>query len=153
MAGGNNEQAKKKQPKEKPPKHPCLRCRKDVTNDQKSVQCQTSQYWVHAECQGISDELFTFLVEGEGVCWNCNSCLASSARLERTVIAFEARLKETETVTAKTVGELKRVDDGLAQLRREFEAEKVRTREAAQQRTTNMYPKKSTEIERQERRM
>ena len=98
MAGGNNEQAKKKQPKEKPPKHPCLRCRKDVTNDQKSVQCQTSQYWVHAECQGISDELFTFLVEGEGVCWNCNSCLASSARLERTVIAFEARLKETETL-------------------------------------------------------
>ena len=124
----------KKGPKPPPkPKHPCLRCRKAVTTDTKSVQCQTCQYWVHAECQGISDELFTFLVEGEGVCWNCNSCLASSARLERTVIAFEARLKETETVAAKTVGELKRVDDGLAQLRREFEAEKIKTREAAQQ--------------------
>ena len=133
MVGENNEQAKKKQPKEKPPKHPCLQCRRAVTSDQKSVQCQTCQYWVHAECQGISDELFTFLVKGEGVCWNCNSCLASSARLERTVIAFEARLKETETVSTKTVNELKRVDGDLAQLRKEFEAEKEKTRKAAQQ--------------------
>ena len=93
---------------------------------------QTCQFWVHVECQGISDKLFSFLVEGEGVCWNCNSCLASSARLERTVIAFEARLKEQETATTKTVEEIKRVDEGLAQLRREFEAEKAKTREAAQ---------------------
>ena len=133
MVGENSDQAKKKQPKEKPPKNPCLRCRKDVTKDHKSVQCQTCQFWVHVECQGISDELFNFLREGEGVCWNCNSCLASSARLERTVIAFEARLKETETVSAKTIGELKRVDDGLAQLRKEFEAEKEKTRKAAQE--------------------
>ena len=132
MVGESNDQTKKKQPKEKPPKNPCLRCRKDVTKEQKSVQCQTCQFWVHVECQGISDELFSFLVEGEGVCWNCNSCLASSARLERTVIAFEARLKEQETATTKTVGEIKRVDEGLAQLRREFEAEKAKTREAAQ---------------------
>ena len=131
MVGENNEQTKKRQPKEKPPKNPCLRCRKDVTKDHKSVQCQTCQFWVHVECQGISDELFNFLLEGEGVCWNCNSCLASSARLERTVIAFEARLKENEMVTAKTVGEVKRVDEDLAQLRREFEAEKVKNREAA----------------------
>ena len=49
------------------------------------------------------------------------------------MIAFEARLKETETVSAKTIGELKRVDDGLAQLRKEFEEEKEKTRKAAQE--------------------
>ena len=47
------------------------------------------------------------------------------------MIAFEVRLKENEMVTAKTVGEVKRVEEDLAQLRREFEAEKVKNREAA----------------------
>ena len=135
MVGETTEASKAK--KTKTIKHPCLRCRKDVTKDSKSVQCQTCQFWVHADCQGISDELFKFLVEGEGVCWNCNSCLASSARLERTVVAFEARLKEAETANTKTIGEIKRVDEGLAQLRREFEAEKNRNREAAQNKDDN----------------
>ena len=67
----------------KPPKHPCLRCRRAVTTDTKSVQCQTCEFWVHVDCQGISEELFNILVDPEkygGVCWNCDSCLASSAR-------------------------------------------------------------------------
>ena len=108
MVGETTEASKAK--KTKTIKHPCLRCRKDVTKDSKSVQCQTCQFWVHADCQGISDELFKFLVEGEGVCWNCNSCLASSARLERMLVAFEARLKEAETANTKTIGEIKSVD-------------------------------------------
>ena len=126
------EQAKKKT---KAPKNPCLHCKKEVKREERSVQCQTCQFWVHTKCQDISDELFNILANPEaygGVCWNCDSCLASSARLERTVVAFEARVKEVENVTARTASELKRVDANVAQLRRELEEEKAKNRQAAE---------------------
>ena len=131
----NNAKKTTKAPK---PKHPCLRCRRPVTKDHKSVQCQTCQFWVHTECQDISDELFRILADPEsfgGVCWNCDSCLASSARLERTVVALETRVKEAETVSTRAINEIKRVDSDIALLRKELEEVKNRqTNEAVDQR-------------------
>jgi hypothetical protein len=141
--------------KNKAIKNPCLRCSKEVKREEKSVQCQTCQFWVHVKCQGISDELFNILADPEaygGVCWNCNSCLASSARLERTVVAFENRVKEVENVVAKTVTELKRVDGDVVQLRRELEAEKAKNREAAEGRD-NMYVTREELREREARKL
>ena len=116
----------------KPPKHPCLRCRRAVTTDTKSVQCQTCEFWVHVDCQGISDELFNILVDPEkygGVCWNCDSCLASTARLERHLKSFEARVNQVEAATAKTSSDLKVVDAKVDNLRRDLETVKAKSRE------------------------
>ena len=132
MAEAPSDQTKKKAAK--PPKHPCLRCRKAVTKEHKSVQCQTCQFWVHVECEGMSEELFKILAEPErfgGVCWNCDSCLASIARLERKVVDVEKRVKEVETLATKTAGDLKKVDDEVAILRRELETEKAKSRAEA----------------------
>ena len=129
--------AQSKAKKAKAPKHPCLRCRAAVTKDHKSVQCQTCQFWVHTECQDISDELFRILADPDsygGVCWNCDSCLASSARLERTVVALETRVKAAETVSNQAINEIKRVDSDIALLRRELEEVKNKTKETASQR-------------------
>ena len=139
--------------KGKAPKYPCLRCKKAVEKDQRSVQCQTCQLWVHTECENISDELFKILADSEnygGVCWNCTSCLASTARLERHVIALESRVKEVETVMIKTTSEIKRVDDSVAQLRREFEAEREKTKLAEQQKD-EMYVSREEYRERESR--
>ena len=132
MAEAPSDQTKKKAAK--PPKHPCLRCRKAVTKEHKSVQCQTCQFWVHVECEGMSEELFKILAEPErfgGVCWNCDSCLASIARLERKVVDVEKRVKEVETLATKTAGDLTKVDDEVAILRRELETEKAKSRAEA----------------------
>ena len=123
--------------KAKPPKHPCIGCKKAVTRDHKSVQCQTCELWVHAECQSISDEMFNLLVNSEsygGLCWNCDSCLASTARLEKSVKAMEKRVHDVELVVAKTTSELRRVDESVEQLRKELQEEKEKNRLAAQQR-------------------
>ena len=117
------------------PKHPCLRCRGAVTKEHKSVQCQTCQFWVHTECQGISDEVFRILADPDsfgGVCWNCDSCLASSARLERTVVALETRVKAAETVSTQAINEIKRVDSDIALLRKEMEEVKNKVKDTAE---------------------
>ena len=89
------------------------------------------------ECQGISDELFNILVDPEkygGVCWNCDSCLASSARLERHLKSFEARVNQVEIATAKTTSDLKVVDSKVDNLRRDLEAFKAKSSEAEEKR-------------------
>ena len=121
----------------KPPKHPCLRCRRAVTTDTKSVQCQTCEFWVHVDCQGISDKLFNILVDLEkygGVCWNCDSCLASTARLERHLKSFEARVNQVEAATAKTSSDLKVVDAKVDNLRRDRKRNRSRSRERVERR-------------------
>lgn len=120
--------------KAKPAKHPCIRCKREVTKNEKSVQCQTCQFWVHAKCQDITDDQFKMLVEQPGFCWNCDSCLASAARLEKLVAAYEVRVKQVEQVSAKNSSEIKRVDGEVAQLRKDLEMEKKRNREAEEKR-------------------
>ena len=119
------------------PRHPYLRCKKAVTKEHKSVQCQTCEFWVHVECQGIPDELFNVLAHPEdygGVCWNCDSCLASSYRVMKTVKAYEDRIKNVEQTVSKTAMDLRRVDDTVAELKKELEAEKQKNREAEKKR-------------------
>ena len=97
------------------PKFPCLRCKKNVTKNSKSVKCNTCQFWVHVECEGISVELFNILAHpekygGTGFSWNCGSCLASAARLEVVVKAFEGRIQQVESKMERTDGAVKELD-------------------------------------------
>jgi len=103
------------------PKFPCLRCKKNVTKNSKSVKCNTCQFWVHVECEGISVELFNILAHpekygGTGFSWNCGSCLASAARLEVVVKAFEGRIQQVETRMEKTDGAVKDLDKKVESL-------------------------------------
>ena len=79
----------------------------------------------------MSEELFNILANPERfgrVFWNCDCCLTSIVRLERHVVDVEKRVKEVETMATNTVGELKKVDEVVAQLRKEFDLERERTR-------------------------
>lgn len=80
-------------------KYPCIRCKKNV--GKKGVRCNTCYLWVHVECGNISNELFAILAApakygATGVTWNCDSCVASSARLEARMNALEGRFQEVE---------------------------------------------------------
>ena len=82
-------------------KFPCLRCRKEVKKNTKSVKCSTCDQWVHAECEPISNELFNLLANPEkygatGVLWNCVSCQQSAARLEKIVRNMEGKIQAVE---------------------------------------------------------
>ena len=67
--------------------------------------------------------------------------MASAARLEAQLRSFESRVKGVEDVTAKTVIDLKKVDDKVEQLRKELEAVKKKTEENTQSRDENLLTK------------
>ena len=60
-------------------------------------------------------ELFNILAHpekygGTGFSWNCGSCLASAARLEVVVKAFEGRIQQVESKMERTDGAVKELD-------------------------------------------
>ena len=73
--------------------------------------------WVHIKCQKITKEVYNVLknpTKFGGICWNCESCLASATRLQAKMEALEARFHEVEGRVVRNEGAVldmgKRVD-------------------------------------------
>ena len=74
----NNAVENLKLPRRKPKrkiKDPCSICEKRVYDNQKSIQCNDCDLWVHKKCEGISDDEFQKLVEEDDeIPWSCMIC-------------------------------------------------------------------------------
>ena len=56
-------------------KDPCSICEKRVYDNQKSIQCNNCDLWVHKKCEGLSDDEFQKLVEeDDDIPWSCMIC-------------------------------------------------------------------------------
>ena len=79
-----------------------------MTKNQKAVRCNTCQLWVHADCQGITKELYAYLKNpgsvGGTVAWNCDCCSASATRLQARVVALETDLGKIEARMLRNEG-------------------------------------------------
>ena len=96
-------------------KFPCLKCKLNVAKG--GVRCNTCYMWVHIKCQKITKEVYNVLknpTKFGGICWNCESCLASTTRLQAKMEALEARFHEVEGRVVRNEGAVldmgKRVD-------------------------------------------
>ena len=71
-------------------------------------------HWVHVECEGIPAELYNVLAHpekfGGSVTWNCDSCVASAAKMEQFVKAYTERIKGLEDRVAGTENCVKDLD-------------------------------------------
>ena len=115
----------------KKPKFPCLRCRKNVGRQKgvKGVQCKTCLHWVHADCQGLSKEVYNLIANPEkygGFCWNCDSCMASTHRLEAIVKAYETRIQEVEARAVRTEGRVQDVEKRVENVEKKQEGQEER---------------------------
>ena len=52
------------------PKYPSACCGKAVGKNRNSVQCDGCSSWHHIQCQGMSIEMHTIMVEHESYAWN-----------------------------------------------------------------------------------
>ena len=114
---------------QKKAKFPCLRCRKNVAKNSKSVRCRTCHLWVHVDCEpGISTELYNILAHperfGGQVSWTCDSCVASNAKIEQVVKAYTDRINEVEKRMACNENSVKELDRRVEKL-----DEKVKNRD------------------------
>jgi len=92
-------------------KFPCIRCKKSVAKNSKSVKCHICQQWVHVDCEGMPPELYNILANPEkygtcGMSWSCSSCQASAAKVLEVVNAYEKRITEVESRVTSGEGKM-----------------------------------------------
>jgi len=95
-------------------KFPCLRCKKNVAKNSKSVKCNICQNWVHVECEGMPAEFYNLLANQEkygmsGVYWNCAACQTSAAKITEMMGQYENRVKEVEDRMTAGEAEIKQM--------------------------------------------
>ena len=55
-------------------KYQCGICYKSVRNDQKAVQCDSCDLWIHTVCNGTSDDEYELLKISDDL-WYCLICI------------------------------------------------------------------------------
>ncbi|XP_051965919.1 histone-lysine N-methyltransferase 2B [Xyrauchen texanus] len=54
----------------------CFKCYEDNDYDSQMMQCSTCNHWVHAKCEGLTDDLYEILSSlPENVVYSCQPCL------------------------------------------------------------------------------
>ncbi|XP_043114866.1 LOW QUALITY PROTEIN: histone-lysine N-methyltransferase 2B [Puntigrus tetrazona] len=54
----------------------CFKCYEDNDYDSQMMQCSTCNHWVHAKCEGLTDDLYEILSSlPESVVYSCQPCL------------------------------------------------------------------------------
>ena len=110
-------------------KFPCLRCKKNVAKNSRSIRCSICNFWVHVECEGITNELYNILANPEkygtsGISWKCDSCQASAAKIHELVEKYENRIKGVEVKLAETESVVQNMDKEVKKI-----GESLRTRD------------------------
>ncbi|XP_042295332.1 histone-lysine N-methyltransferase 2B isoform X2 [Sceloporus undulatus] len=70
----------------------CLHCYEDNDYESKMMQCAKCDHWVHAKCEGLSDEGYEILSNlPESVVYACRPCCGSDKAKWREVLSLELR--------------------------------------------------------------
>ncbi|XP_016417736.1 histone-lysine N-methyltransferase 2B-like, partial [Sinocyclocheilus rhinocerous] len=115
----------------------CFKCYEDNDYDSQMMQCSTCNHWVHAKCEGLTDDLYEILSSlPESVVYSCQPCLQEQpdgedvngagwrelldhelkTGLERVLSCLLSSSLTKHLVTCKkctTVGSLNTVDENL----------------------------------------
>ena len=75
-------------------KNPCSLCHKQVRENQKGIQCNNCDNWVHAKCNGTTTdkEYQQLRLEADDVPWSCISCIIKQ-RAEIFPFGFLSKLE------------------------------------------------------------
>ena len=93
----------------------CADCGKAVLTSQQGVKCDACEYWHHCECEGVDEEIYSFLCDHEepSLKWFCRKCTAICGGLKAVWKALteqqqrmEEKIEELAMVTTARIDEL-----------------------------------------------
>jgi len=77
----------------------CVDCGIVVKKLQQGLKCDGCDFWHHIECEGVSDEVYTFLCKHEEdptIGWYCKKCAVTCKNLMSMMLAFQDKMQQLE---------------------------------------------------------
>ncbi|XP_035285794.1 histone-lysine N-methyltransferase 2A-like isoform X1 [Anguilla anguilla] len=79
----------------------CFKCYEDNDYDSQMIQCSQCNHWVHAKCEGLSDDLYEILSNlPESVVYTCMPCSRTQPSAWREVLQEELRTGLEKVLTS-----------------------------------------------------
>ncbi|KAJ8268353.1 hypothetical protein COCON_G00135250 [Conger conger] len=79
----------------------CFKCYEDNDYESQMVQCSQCNHWVHAKCEGLSDDLYEILSNlPESVVYSCTPCSRTQPSSWREVLQEELRIGVEKVLSA-----------------------------------------------------
>ncbi|XP_048117913.1 histone-lysine N-methyltransferase 2A [Alosa alosa] len=68
----------------------CFKCYEDNDYESQMMQCATCNHWVHAKCEGLTDDLYEILSNlPESVVYSCQPCNTRQSGMEASLVGGE----------------------------------------------------------------
>ena len=85
-------------PKTKTKAHPCpivercSQCKNEVKESDKAVQCDECNFWIHAKCNGLSDDEYSKLLKSDDD-WCCKDCVSPCGMCKADVVRSHSAIE------------------------------------------------------------
>lgn len=94
----------------------CKVCDKSVNSNHKGILCEICEFWFHAECQGVSNQIYKLLSDkSSSIHWFCTGCNGAAARLYKMVCALQANqdklIEDVGQLSAEVANQNKSITD------------------------------------------
>lgn len=100
----------------------CVDCGRGVLSSQEGMKCDGCGFWHHAQCQKVSDDIYSFLCshnDEPSLMWYCNKCVSTCKKMTAMMLAMqdhneqlERKLSELENSMHKKIENLaKKIDE------------------------------------------
>jgi len=93
----------------------CVDCGKIVFPQQQGLMCDACEFWHHAVCEKVSDEVFNFLSkhdEEESIQWYCKKCIITCKKMMAMMMKMYECQQQLEFKVDELAGNMnKKIDD------------------------------------------
>lgn len=77
----------------------CVDCGKTVLKSQRGLTCDACGFWLHADCEGVTDDVYEFLCdhsEDHAIAWYCKRCAVINRKLRESCMAVHDQQQQVE---------------------------------------------------------
>jgi len=103
----------------------CVVCSRAVTMSQHGLQCDGCEYWHHANCDKVDDDVYSFLCshnKDPSLLWYCRKCVATHKNMSKMMMAMQdhqQQIEERMNDLANVVN--RKMDDIVNELNKKFD--------------------------------
>lgn len=140
VESGSNKQNKK-----------CGKCRKNVTSNQKGLNCEYCSVWFHIECEEIGEEQYEFIrKQGEQLHWFCRGCNPKALDVMKLVQGLKDKHDELQCKIEQLENKVETIEEVRGKFRERVNdvvREEIYEAKERESRITNVIIKNLEEIE------
>ena len=105
--------------------YPYLCCKEHIKNNDKSVECNLCNNWVHTNCKKLDEDLFKALCTAKKhrgpIFWTCAACTTCASKFNKSILEIDRRLKSVEDNVGINTENIREIEEKVKDVKEKVE--------------------------------